>query len=163
MNNQICYCLKSSKESYWIFIPYRRNITPSPSKEFRLPLEKGKYKVFSAKIHSTQPPFKTLTSNVSKENKIFTILIFVQIYNSKLWVNFGHKKLWISKNSKLKNYRYWSYGSSPFGLVSIGFLRREICRKYWSVLKSDFFFLDSTSLISFLIWSFQSWQSILAL
>ena len=67
-----------------MLIPYRRNITPSPSKEFRLPLEKEKYKVFSAKICSTQPPFKTLTSKVSKENKTFTILIFVQIYSSNL-------------------------------------------------------------------------------
>ena len=51
---------KILEESYWIFIPYRRNIIPSPSKEFRLPLEKEKYKIFSVKIRSTQPPFKTL-------------------------------------------------------------------------------------------------------
>ena len=33
-------------------------MTPNPNKEFRLPLEKEKYKVFSAKIRSAQPPFQ---------------------------------------------------------------------------------------------------------
>ena len=100
---------------------------------------------------------------MSKENKTFTILIFVQVYSGNLWVNFGLQKLRISKNSKLESCRYLSHGSNPSGLVSIGFLRKEIRPKYWSVLKSDFSFSDSASLISFLIWSFQSWQSILAL
>ena len=98
-----------------------------------------------------------------KKNKIYTILISIQVYNSKLWVNFGLKKLRILKKSKLESCRYLSHGSNPSSLVSIGFLRREIRPKYWSVLKSDFSFSDSASLISFLIWSFQSWQSILAL
>ena len=46
--------IKSKKESHGILIPYRRNITFSPSKEFRLALEKGKYIVFFAKffLHS---------------------------------------------------------------------------------------------------------------
>ena len=47
-----------------------RNITPSPSKEFRLPLEKEKYKVFSAEIHSAQPHFKTLMSKCPKKIKL---------------------------------------------------------------------------------------------
>ena len=49
------------------FIPYRRNITPTSSKEFRLPLEKGKYKIFLPKIRSPQPPSKTLMSKCPKE------------------------------------------------------------------------------------------------
>ena len=124
-------------------------MTPSHSKEFRLPLVKGKYKVFFAKfvLHS----------------KTYTILIFVQVYNSNLWVNFSLQKLIISKNSKLESCRYLSHGPNPSSLVSIGFFRREIHPKYWSMLKSDFSFSDAASLISFLIWSFQSWQSILAL
>ena len=98
-----------------------------------------------------------------KKNKTYTILIFVQVYSNNLWVNFGLQNLRISKNSKMENCRYLSHSSNPSSLVSIGFLSREIRPKYWSVLKSDFSFSDSASLISFLIWSFQSWQSILAL
>ena len=147
--------IKSYKESRWIFIPYRKNITPSPSKEFRLPLEKEKYKVFSPKFVLHSLPSKTLMSKCPKKNKSYTILISVQVYSSNFWVNFNLQKLRISKNSKLKSCRYLSHGSNPSGLVSIGFLRREICPKYWSVLKSDFSFSDSASLISFLIWSFQ--------
>ena len=100
---------------------------------------------------------------MSKENKTFTILISIQVYSSNLWVNFGLQKLRISENSKLESCRYLSHGSNPSSFVLIGFLRREICPKYWSVLKSDFSFSNSASLISFLIWSFQSWQSILSL
>ena len=118
---------------------------------------------FLCQICSSQPHFKTLMSKCPKKNKTYTILIFVQVYSSNLWVNFGFQKLRISKNSKLKSCRYLSHGSNPSRLVSIGFLRREISPKYWSVLKSDFSFLDSVSLIYFLIWSFQSWQSILTL
>ena len=136
---------------------YRRNITPNSSKEFRLPLEKEKYKVFSTKIRSTSLPSKTLMSKCPKKNKTYTILISVQVYSGNLWVNFGLQKLRISKNSKLESCRYLSHGSNPSIFVSIGFLRREIRPKYWSVLKSDFSFSDSASLISFLIWSFQSW------
>ena len=128
-----------------------------------LPLEKGKYKVFSAKFVLHGLPSKTLMSKCPKKNKNYTILISIQVYSSNLWVNFGLQKLRISKNSKLKSCRYLRYGSNPSSLVLIGFLRREIRPKYWSVLKSDFSFSDSASLISFLIWSFQSWQSILAL
>ena len=130
-----------------MFIPYRKNITPSRSKEFWLPLEKGKYKVFSPNSFcstSIQNP----NIKVSKENKTFTILIFIQNYSSKLWVNFSLKILWISKNSKLESCRYLSHGFSPSSLVSIGFFKREIHPKYWS---------NSTSLICFLIWSFQTW------
>ena len=53
------------------FMPYRRNITLSPSKEFWLPLEKEKYKFFSAKIHFAQPHFKTLMSKCPKKIKLF--------------------------------------------------------------------------------------------
>ena len=112
-------------------------------------------------LHSL--PSKTLMSKSPKKNKTNTILISVQVYSSNLWVNFGLQKLRISKNSKLKSCRYLSHGSNPSSLVSIWFLRREIHPKYWSMLKSDFVFSDSASLISFLIWSFQSWQSILVL
>ena len=52
-------------------IPYKRNITPSPSKKFRLPLEKEKYKVLFTKIRSTQPHFKTLMSKCPKKIKLF--------------------------------------------------------------------------------------------
>ena len=100
---------------------------------------------------------------MSKENKTFTILISIQVYSSNLWVNFGLQKLRISKNSKLESCRYLSHGSNPSSLISIEFLRREICPKYWSMLKLYFSFPDSASLISFLIWSFQSWLSILVL
>ena len=112
-------------------------------------------------LHSL--PSKTLMSKSPKKNKTNTILISVQVYNSNLWVNFGLQKLRISKNSKLESCRYLSHGSNPSSIISIGFLRREIRPKCWSVVKSDFSFSDSTSLISFLIWSFQSWQLILAL
>ena len=54
-------------------IPYRRNITPSPSKKFRLPLEKEKYKVFSAKICSVEPHFQKPQS-LSVQRKIKLIL-----------------------------------------------------------------------------------------
>ena len=128
-----------------------------------LPLEKEKYKVFSAKFILHSLPSKTLMSKCPKKNKTYTILISIQVYSSKLWVNFDLQKLIILKMSKLESYSYLSHGSNPFSLVSIGFLRREIHPKYWSVLKSDFSFSDSVSLISFLIWSFQSWQSILEL
>ena len=117
-------------KTHWIFIPYRRNITPSPRKEFGLPLEKGKYKVFSAKFALHSLPSKTLMSKCPKKNKTYTILISVQVYNSNLWVNFGLEKLRISKNSKLESCGYLSHSSNPSNLVSIGFLRREIRPKY---------------------------------
>ena len=117
-------------------------------------IDKGKSKCLSV---------KTLMSKCPKKNKTYTILIFIQVYSSNFWVNFDLQKLRISKNSKLESCRYLSHGSNPSSLVSIGFLRREIRPKYWLVLKSNFSFSDSASLISFLIWSFQSWQSILAL
>ena len=102
-------------------------------------------------------------SKCPKKNKTYTILISVQVYSSNLWVDLGLQKLRILENSKLESCRYISHGSNPSGLVSIGSLRREKRPKYWSVFKLDFSFLDSAPLISFLIWSFQSWQSILAL
>ena len=43
---------------------------PNASKEFRLPLEKGKYNDFLSKIRS---PFQNPNVKVSKENKTFTI------------------------------------------------------------------------------------------
>ena len=119
--------------------------------------------VFSAKFVLHSLPSKTLMSKCPKKNKTYTILISVQVYSSNFWVNFGLQKLRILKNSKLESCRYLSHGSNPSSLVSIRFLRREIRLKYWLVLKSDFSFSDSASLISFLIWNFQSWQSILAL
>ena len=96
-------------------------------------------------------------SKCPKKNKTYTILISVQVYSSNLWVDFGLQQLRISKNSKLESCKYLNHGSNPSSLVSIEFLRREIRPKYWLVLKSDFSFSDSASLISFLIWSFQSW------
>ena len=110
-------------------------------------------------------PLKSLTfqTRQKKWDRGSTILISVQVYSSNLWVSFSLQKLRISKKSKLESCRYLSHGSNASNLVSIGFLRREIHPKYWSVLKSDFSLSDSASLISFLIWSFQSWQSILAL
>ena len=120
---------------HWIFIPYRRNITPSPRKEFRLLLEKEKYKVFFSKFVLHSLPSKTLMSKCPKKNKTYTILIFVQVYSSNLWVNFDLQKLRILKKSKLESYRYLSHDSNSSSLVSIRFLRRKIRPKYWSVLK----------------------------
>ena len=113
--------IKSYKELHWIFIPYRRNIIPSPSKEFRLPLEKEKYKVFSAKFVLHSLPSETLISKCPKKNKTYTILISVQVYSSNLWVNFGLQKLRISKNSKLESCRYLSHGSNPSALCQLNF------------------------------------------
>ena len=45
-------------------------MTPSPSKEFRLLLEKVKYKVFSAKFVLHSLPSKTLTSKCPKKIKL---------------------------------------------------------------------------------------------
>ena len=102
------------------------------------------YKTLTLRFSLCQNSFYTTSSQnsnvkVSKENKTLTILIFVQIYSSNLWVNFCLQKLRISKISKLESCRYLSHGSNPSSLVSIGFLRREIRLKYWSVLKPNFF------------------------
>ena len=86
--------------------------------------------VFSVKNSFYQSPFQTLTSKCPKKIKIFTILIFIQVYSSNLWVNFGLQKLRILKNSKLESCKYLSHSSNPSSLVSIGFLRRKIHPKY---------------------------------
>ena len=148
--------IKSYKESRWIFIPYRKNITPSPSKEFRLPLEKKINKIFSAKIHSPQPPFKTLMSKCPKKNKTYTTLISVQVYSSNLWVNFGLQKLRILKNLKLESCRYLSHSCPHPALCQLDFWGE----RYTKILISAqiWFFLFRFCLFDFFpFWSFQTW------
>ena len=71
----------------------------------------------------------------------------ITISKSMIWKSYQTAK----KKKKCWTKRALSHGSISSNLEWIGFLRKKIHQKYWSVLKYDFSFLDYASLISFLI------------